>query len=445
MSLGCPKNLVDSEHLTRRLRLSGFRSAGEPEEADTLIVNTCGFIEAAKKESIGEILELARGKGKKRLLVFGCLSERYKEELMAELPEVDAMWGVNAGEEIARYLTGNGASAKGTSAKGTSAKGASVENALPSTFPYAYLKISEGCRRRCSFCSIPLIRGPLRNFSPDEILKEAEDYIRAGVKELILVSQDTAGYNAGGVTLPGLLREICRIPGDFWVRVHYLHPSGVGKGLLETMAREPKIVKYLDMPLQHSEPRILRLMSRSGGRGDFERIIVRARKMMPGLAVRTTFIVGFPGESGEEFEGVLDFVEQAAFDHAGAFMYSREDGTRAAGLPGQLPEAVKKRRWDRFMRAQAAISFEKNKALLGREMTALVDEAGGGSGTAVGRLASQAPDVDGVVFIEEGERENALKPGDFVRVLITEAYDYDLKGVLAAAGRGRTKTKGPAR
>ncbi|MDA8172117.1 MAG: 30S ribosomal protein S12 methylthiotransferase RimO [Nitrospiraceae bacterium] len=447
LSLGCPKNLVDSEKLTRRLCLSGLRPTREAEEADTLIVNTCGFIEAARKESIDEILGLAKLKGgKRRLLVFGCLSERYKEELQAALPEVDAMWGVNAEEEIARYMgtsaddaSADDASADNTSADNTSADNTSADNtsadntsadntsaeARPSTFPYAYLKISEGCRRRCSFCSIPLIRGPLRNYSPETILKEAEDYIRSGTKELILVSQDTASYKVKGFTFSELLKDICSIPGDFWVRVHYLHPSGVDDSILEAMAGEPKVARYLDMPLQHSEQRILRLMSRGGGRRDFTKIINRARKMMPGLAVRTTFIVGFPGESEEEFEGVLDFIEETGFEHAGAFVYSKEEGTGAARLPGQLPKAVKKRRWERFMRAQAAISLEKNKSLIGRGMTALVDETDGKF--AIGRLASQAPDVDGVVFIED--EKGALKPGDFARVLVTEAQDYDLRGL----------------
>ena len=446
LSLGCPKNLVDSEKLTRRLRLSGHSPVEDPEEADTLIVNTCGFIEAAKEESIGEILGLAKGKGSRKLLVFGCLSERYKEELRAELPEVDAMWGVNAGEQIADYLNETltprsslphplwiphaGQGPRGSRrARGVNKIEGKMAG-LPSTFPYAYLKISEGCKRRCSFCSIPLIRGTLKNFSPDEILKEAEDYVKGGIKELILVSQDTSSYNVKGFTLPQLIKEICSIRGEFWVRIHYLHPSGTDGNLLEAMAGERKVVKYLDMPLQHSEQRILRLMARGGGAGEFTKVISRARKMMPGLAVRTTFIVGFPGETEEEFEGLLDFMEQSAFEHAGAFVYSREEGTGAARLPGQLPQAVKKRRWDRLMRAQAAISLEKNKALVGREMTALVDETDGK--IAIGRLPSQSPDVDGVVFIEniENEGKNAgitLKPGDFPRVLVTMAYDYDLK------------------
>ena len=434
LSLGCPKNLADSEKLTGRLRLAGHRMVSEPEDAEVLMVNTCGFIEAAKEESIGEILRLAGTKEDgKKLLVFGCLSQRYAEELRAELPEVDAIWGVGADEEIARYL-GNAAGPRGGRRR------IAPEPLRPSTFPYAYLKISEGCGRRCSFCSIPLIRGPLSNFGPDEILMEAEGYIRAGIKELILVSQDTASYSVRGYRLPDLLKDICRLPGDFRVRLHYLHPSGVDGRLLSAMAGEPKAVKYLDMPLQHSSPRILKMMSRGGSGEKFKKTISRAREMMPGLAVRTTFIVGFPGESGEEFEGLLDFIRETAFDHAGAFVYSKEEGTKAAELPGQVRQGVKKSRWDRLMKAQAAISLEKNKALIGREMTALVDEAEGK--IAVGRLESQSPDVDGVTFIKIKNGNSGIKikngntdggptfkAGDFVRVLVAKAYDYDIEAI----------------
>ena len=430
LSLGCPKNLVDSEKLTKRLRHSGHRQVSGPGEADVLMVNTCGFIEAAKDESIEEILRLARIKEGRRLLVLGCLSQRYGNELQAELPEVDAMWGVEAGEEIARYIDSNYSGEK-TGGPGGNRLGGKTRTTAPSfrpsTFPSAYLKISEGCGRRCSFCSIPLIRGPLRNFEPEDILREAEEQIRAGVKELILVSQDTTSYSVKGYRLHDLLKDICGLAGDFWVRLHYLHPSGIDRELLEAMAGEPKAVKYLDMPLQHSSPRILRLMARGGSGSSFKRTISHARKMMPELAVRTTFIVGFPGESEEEFEGLLNFIGEAAFDHAGAFVYSREEGTPAARLQGQLPRALKKRRLDRLMKTQAAISLEKNMVLPGREMTALVDEAE--DGVAVGRLASQSPDVDGVIFIEN--EDGALKAGDFTRVLVTKAYDYDLEAVPA--------------
>ncbi len=420
--------------------MNGLLPVSVPEEADALIVNTCGFIEAAKRESIEEILRLAKLKGeqegkkgpknkknkKQKLIVFGCLAQRYKEELRKELPEVDAIWGVEAGDEISDYLTGGlagGAESKnGRQERPEEADGPVF---LPSTFPYAYLKISEGCKRRCSFCTIPQIRGSLRNFSPDSILAQAQGYIKAGIKELVVVSQDTASYKFKGYGLKELIRDISSIPGDFWVRLHYLHPSGVDQGLLDAMAGEKKVVKYLDMPLQHSEPRILRLMGRGGYGGEyFSRLISRARQTMPGLAVRSSFIVGFPGETGEESEGLLDFIRQTGFEHAGAFIYSREDGTAAAALVNQLPAAAKKRRYEKFMSAQAGISLEKNQALRGRKMKAIVDEVDGKS--AICRLASQAPEVDGVVFVD-GE---GLKAGDFVRVLITEAYDYDLKGEL---------------
>ncbi len=427
LSLGCPKNLADSEKLTRRLRLKGLLPVPGPEEADVLIVNTCGFIEAAKRESIDEILQLARLKGengKQRLLVFGCLAQRYMEDLRRELPEVDAIWGVEAEDKIVEYLAAESGGEK------SMPREAEQPSYMPSTFPYAYLKISEGCKRRCTFCSIPAIRGPLKNFEPDAILGEAQGYIKAGIRELVLVSQDTASYKFKGYGLKELVRDISSISGDFWVRLHYLHPSGVDQGLLDAMAGLEKVVKYLDMPLQHSGTRILKLMGRGGhGREYFGRLIGRARQAMPGLAVRSSFIVGFPGETQAESEGLLDFIRQTGFEHAGAFIYSREDGTAAASFKGQLPQSVKKKRYDSFMSAQAEISLGKNQALTGREMKAIVDELDGDA--AICRLASQAPEVDGVVFAEKKKKGGAaVKPGDFVRVLIAEAYDYDLKGVL---------------
>jgi len=407
LSLGCPKNLVDSEHLLAGLR-GGIAETADPAEADVLVVNTCGFIEEAKKESIEEILRLSRLKeegGKKKLLVVGCLSQRYGAELKKELPEVDALWGVNAQEEIAAYL-GIKKSVNGTLPR-------------PSTFPYAYLKIAEGCKRRCTFCSIPAIRGPHRSFGPEEILKEANAYIKTGIKELILVSQDTACYDFKGYALPELLADICSIDGDFRVRVHYLHPSAVSEKLIETMAREEKITKYLDIPLQHSEERLLRMMGR-GNTANLARFVARLRRAIPGVALRSSFIVGFPGETEEEFRALCDFLEEGAFEHAGAFLYSREEGTQAATLKGQLPKAIKKRRYDELMKIQARISLEKNMSLLGQEKRILIDSADGE--VAIGRMGSQSPDIDGVVFV----REASLKAGDFADVLIKEAYDYDL-------------------
>ena len=404
LSLGCPKNLTDSEHLMATLR-KGITEVDDPGEADILLVNTCGFIEDAKKESIEEILKLSRLKdGDKKLLVMGCLSQRYGPQLKKELPEVDALWGVDAGEEIAAYL------------------GIEPNGGLPrpSTFPYAYLKIAEGCKRRCTFCSIPAIRGPHRSFSPDEILREAEAYLKSGIKELILVSQDTACYDFKGYALPELLADISAIGGDFRVRVHYLYPSSVTEKLVETMAGKEKIMKYLDIPLQHSEERILRMMGRGNTARDLPKFIARLRRAMPGAALRSSFIVGFPGETEEEFRRLCDFMEEAAFEHAGAFMYSKEEGTQAATLKGQLPKAIKNRRYDELMKLQARISLEKNMTLVGQKTRVLIDSTDGE--VAIGRTGSQSPDIDGVVFV----RDAALKPGDFVEVLIKEAYDYDL-------------------
>jgi ribosomal protein S12 methylthiotransferase len=434
LSLGCPKNLVDSEHAIRKLTGGGALPVDTPEEADVLIVNTCGFIEEAKKESIEEILKLAKMKDNKKLLVMGCLSQRYGAELEKELPEVDAFWGVDAGEEIAKYLGLNGDPPIPPLAKGGTPGGVRRgKGELPSTFPYAYLKIAEGCKRRCTFCSIPAIRGPHRSFPPDEILEEARAYVAGGIKELILVSQDTASYNYKGYDLPKLLRDICSISGNFRVRVHYLYPQAISEALLDIIRVEEKIVKYLDIPLQHSEERILRAMGRGGGamgRGgaakDLIKFLTRVRRAIPGAALRSSFIVGFPGETEEEFRRLLDFIHEAAFESMGAFMYSKEEGTGAAALKGHLPQSIKKRRYDELMRIQARISLEKNMALVGQEMKVLIDSSDGPPGkmTAIGRTDAQSPDIDGVVFVES----DALTPGDFARVRIKEAYDYDLLG-----------------
>ncbi len=402
--------MVDSEHLVRRLKAAGNSMVEGPEEADALLVNTCGFIEEAKKESVNEILSLSKYKENgKELLVFGCLAQRYKNDLVKEIPEIDSIWGVDAEENIARHLGENGN-------RGT------AEIELPATFPYAYLKIAEGCKRKCAFCSIPAIRGPLASFPPEEILQEAEAYIQLGIKELIIVSQDTASYNYKGYGIARLLKDISSLKGDFWLRVHYLYPSAIDDGLMETFAGEEKVVKYMDIPLQHSEDRILRLMGRGGG-GDPRKLITRLRRGIPGAAIRTAFIVGFPGETEEDFRALRDFVEEAQFEHMGAFMYSKEEGTRAASYKGQMPKSVKKRRYEELMQAQAAISLERNKALIGRKLKTLVEDDSDPK-IKIGRLYSQAPEIDGVVFVQGG----SLKKGDFADVLITEAYDYDLKG-----------------
>jgi ribosomal protein S12 methylthiotransferase len=426
-TLGCPKNVVDSRHLEQAFTVEGIESVDDPQDADILLVNTCGFIKEAKEESIEEILSLASlradsGAAGKRLVVFGCLGQRYAEELRKEIPEIDEIRGVGQEREIIDYCR----SVAGNS-QATAEKEAPRHRRPASSF--AYLKIAEGCDKRCTFCVIPSIRGRFRSIPPETILAEAQDLLRSGAKELVLVAQDITSYGRDlrGYALSSLLKDLTSLPGDFWVRLMYLYPTSLDDALLEQIAANDKIVKYLDIPLQHSEDRILRLMGRRGTRKDYVKLVRTVRRLMPGVAVRTSLITGFPSETEEEFNGLVDFVEEVRFDRLGAFRYSREEGTSASSLRGQLPEKVKERRLHEIMTRQASISLEKNRELVGRKLRALIDEAGGD--VVLARLETHAPEIDGMVIIERTDHESRdLHVGDFVTVEITDAYDYDLKG-----------------
>lgn len=425
VSLGCPKNQVDSEQLLAKLADRNIHYASDPDEADVIVINTCGFIEAAKKESIDEILKAVRlkaGTGKKKLLVYGCLAKRYGAELKKEIPEIDALWGVAEEDAIIDYCSALLHEEKRSPAEKTG-------NIRPELFhdtPYAYLKIGEGCDRGCTYCAIPDIRGRYRSIQPDEVLKAAEGHVRTGMKELIVVAQDITAYgrDLGGYDLPRLLTDIAAIPGDFWVRLLYLYPTAVNDRLIETIAAQEKICNYIDMPLQHTEKNILQLMGRAGSRTYFEKLIRRIREIIPDVALRTTVIVGFPQESEADFEKMLAFARKIKFDRLGAFTYSREDGTPAAGLKGHIPMREKQSRYNRLMDMQAGISLAKNKALVGRSFRALVDEAD--EGVAIARLYSQAPEIDGVVIV----RDRTVSKGDFISVRIDRASDYDLEGTV---------------
>lgn len=413
VSLGCPKNLVDSEKLLKRLAEQGIGYEPDPDSADVLLINTCGFIEDAKRESVDEILRLVEGKGQKRLVVFGCLAKRFGDELKREIPEIDALYGVGEEEQIAAFC-------------GSILQPSDTlrDAQLLSETSYAYLKIAEGCDRGCSYCVIPDIRGKFRSRGPEEILHDAEDLVRSGRKELILVAQDITSYGRDmqGYSLDRLVRDIASISGDFWVRLLYLFPTSITDELLETMRNEEKICKYLDIPLQHTEQKILRLMKRPGSSDDFRQLINRIREAIPEVAIRTTLITGFPQETDQDFDHMLGFVKDMEFDRLGVFAYSREEGSAAYALKGQVPKAVRKKRRDRIMEIQAAISLEKNRKLVGRTFKALVDEAD--SSVAVARIYSQSPEIDGVVFIDRP----GLQKNTFVRARIDTAYDYDLKG-----------------
>ncbi|MEW6740976.1 MAG: 30S ribosomal protein S12 methylthiotransferase RimO [Nitrospirota bacterium] len=438
-TLGCPKNVVDSGHLARRFVSEGFVHVDDPNNADIILVNTCGFIRDAKEESIEEILKLAkikrgqgsRVKGQKKLVVFGCLAKRYRDELMKEIPEMDAIFGVGEDSSIIEYCKGL-AIGKRQEAIGD-IKIPVAYRPSPIASSYAYLKIAEGCDKKCTFCVIPSIRGRFRSIPPERILKEAEEHIKNGVRELILVAQDITKYgkDLAGYNLVSLLKDLASIKGDFRIRLLYLYPTEITDELLELIAKEDKIQKYLDIPLQHSEDKILRLMGRRGTRKEYIKLIRNIRKTIPGVALRTTFIVGFPGETEDDFHGLVDFIEEIRFDRLGVFTYSKEEGTSSSKLKGHVPEKVKMRRLDEIMRRQAAISLEKNKELIGRRYEAIVDEIDGN--IAIARLYSHAPEIDGVVIIEQSaisSQQSALIVGDLVTVEIMDAFDYDLKGVL---------------
>jgi len=456
-TLGCPKNVVDSDHLMGSFATEGFVLVDNPEDANILIVNTCGFIKDAKEESIEEILRLAelkKGQGIKEnarckmqnakfLIVFGCLAKRYKDELQREIPEIDGMFGVGEEKEIVEYC--NIVSSKQYEVS-SNKKFPTAYSLLPTKNSYAYLKIAEGCDKKCTFCVIPSIRGRFRSFSPEDILKEAEEYIHKGVKELILVAQDITRYGKEfrGYKLVSLLRDLTSINGDFHIRLLYLYPAEINDELIEFVAVNNKIFKYLDIPLQHSEDRLLRLMGRRGTRKEYIKLIKNIRRNIPGVALRTTFIVGFPTETEEDFNGLIDFVEEIGFDRLGVFKYSKEDGTPASKLKGQVPEKLKNRRYDEIMKRQALISLVKNKELIGKRFSAIVDEVD--KDITIARLYSQAPEIDGVVIIQSTEpraqntdkknlTSNSCSPsfvrvGDIVTVEIVDAYDYDLKGVV---------------
>jgi ribosomal protein S12 methylthiotransferase len=424
VSLGCPKNLVDSETLIKKLMASGISCSSNPDSSDVILINTCGFIEDAKKESIQEILRIAEGKKQdrqKRLIVFGCLAERYGKELQEEIPEIDALWGVDRAADIVDYckeiLSDEGIHRKKDDCQIPS---------LISHDSFAYIKIAEGCDRTCSFCVIPSIRGKYQSRNPDEIVREAEERVRSGTKELILVAQDITSYGKeiGTYSLSRLLRNIASLSGNFWIRLLYLYPAAVSDELIETIGTEDKVCNYIDMPLQHSEERILRLMGRGGSRKKFEELVLRIRRALPDVVLRTTLIVGFPQETDKEFDDMAKFVQNVQFEHLGVFMYSPEEGTDAYTLKGQVSEKMKQKRYNEIMSIQSAISLKKNKRFIGRTFKALVDDVE--NNIAIARLYSQAPDIDGVVFVQN----ETVDKGAFVTVRIDEAYDYDLRGTL---------------
>ncbi|MDP2960828.1 MAG: 30S ribosomal protein S12 methylthiotransferase RimO [candidate division Zixibacteria bacterium] len=435
VKLGCPKNDLDAEAIQAQLQSSGFELTEEKEQAEIFIINTCGFIEQAKKESIEAILELARfknGKAGKKIVVTGCLAQRYNSELWKSMPEIDGILGLNELDKISRICSevkkGNRVSF--ISPLPEEYKEQSVIKTLQ-TSPYSYLRIADGCDNLCAYCSIPQIRGRYRSRKIENILVEAKSLAENGIKEINLVAQDTTLYGQdiyGEKRLPELLSLLSKIEGIEWIRLLYTHPAHYTEKLIEEIAQNGKICKYLDLPLQHISDKLLFLMGRKIERKGIERLLHTLRTEIPDLVLRTTFIVGFPGEGEEEFEELLNFVEEQKFDRLGAFTYSKEEGTEAFNLKEHLSFKEKEKRLDELMSLQQRIAFEKNKERVGEKVKVLIESKTDGShgknGYYVARSQKEAPEIDGVILV----KGRNLKIGDLLEVKITGWKDYDLIG-----------------
>ncbi len=439
VSLGCPKNLVDSETMLGLIHEENYEITNDPSEAEIIIVNTCGFIESAKEESINTILQMAEYKKSgscKYIIVTGCLSQRYAEELFNELPEADAIAGVEVYDEIGSIIKRvmNGERFIMLERSKPDVIYTSKETFLPrilTTPSYtAYLKIAEGCDNCCSYCAIPKIRGPYRSKPMEQVLKEAKALADNGVKELIVVAQDTTRYGedlpGGKLLLADLLKELNKIESLKWIRVMYCYPNNFTDELIETFASLDKVCKYVDLPLQHASNRLLASMNRYDTREEVETLLAKLRKRIPGIVIRTTFIVGFPGETDADFEELKEFVEQQRFENAGVFAYSQEEGTVAGAMPNQIPDEIKQERYHELMALQAQISEEIHKDTEGQTLEVLVEGIEeDGSVLHYGRSYREAPDIDGLVFIEN---PGDIKPGCFVKVNILQGFTYESVG-----------------
>jgi len=431
LSLGCAKNLVDSQYVLGALAEAGFQPAQEAATASVLLVNTCGFLQAAVEEGIDEILRLAeRKRPEQKLAIFGCLVERYGKELVRELPEVDLFFGVEPYAAIAtalQALLAGGKSGRLYLGKNT-ATPCQPTRLLTAPRHRAYLKITEGCDNRCSYCMIPAIRGPLRSRAIDEVTREAIWLEQQGVRELSLIAQDLTAYGqdrTGRSELPTLLDSLIQHTSIHWIRLLYLHPRGVDDALLTRIAGEPRLLPYLDIPIQHASNRILKAMNRRYDRAFIEGMAHNIRAFIPDISLRTTLLVGFPGEEEADVDEVIALLAELRFDHVGVFAYSNEEGAPSEHFPGQCAEEEKERRRDRVMAAQAKISAGRQQAYIGQTIEVLVEGVSAESDLLLeGRSVYQAPEVDGCVYINEG----VAAPGDIVQVRIDEAHIYDLAG-----------------
>ena len=434
ISLGCDKNLVDSEVMLGLLAAKGYRMVDDEMQADIIIVNTCCFIHDAKEESIQTILEMAQYKTDGRLkvlVVTGCLAQRYQQEILDEIPEVDAVLGTTSYDKIVEAVEEALAGKGHVEVEDIDALPLVDTRRLVTTGGhFAYLKIAEGCDKHCTYCIIPKIRGDFRSVPMERLVKEAGELAEQGVKELILVAQETTLYGKdlyGEKSLHRLLRELCRISGIRWIRLLYCYPEEIDENLIQIMKEEKKIRHYLDLPIQHANDDILKRMGRRTSKNQLEEIIGRLRREIPDIALRTTLITGFPGETKEQHEELMEFVDEMEFDRLGVFTYSPEEDTPAAGMPDQMPEEVKEERQAEIMELQQEIVFDQAEAMIGREVLVMIEGKVADENAYVGRTYKDAPNVDGLIFINT---EAELMSGDFARVKVTGALEYDLIGEL---------------
>ena len=437
VSLGCDKNLVDTEKMLGLLNSEGYAFTDDEGEADAILINTCCFIGDAKEESVNTILEMARLKEEGRcraLVVAGCLAQRYKEEILEEIPEVDGILGTTSCDEIVNVLNGilgREKQAPVSCFHDLAEPPTGGENRVVTTGGYyAHLKIAEGCDKRCTYCIIPYLRGSFRSVPMEQLVQEAGQLAEQGVKELILVDQETTLYGKdlyGGKTLPKLLHELAKVPGIQWIRLQYCYPEEITDELIEAIRTEEKVCHYLDIPIQHASDRILRRMGRRTNQAQLREMIAKLRREIPDIALRTTLISGFPGETQEDHEELMTFVDEREFERLGVFAYSAEEDTPAYSFPDQVPQEVKEERRDEIMQLQQEIAFEKSEDMVGRVLTVLIEGKVVDEPAYVGRTYMDAPGVDGLIFVNA---DVELMSGDFVRVRVTGSAEYDLIGEI---------------
>ncbi len=433
ISLGCDKNLTDTEVMLGMLSGRGYQMTDDETQADIIIINTCCFIHDAKEESIQAILEMAEYKKEscKALIVTGCLAQRYRQEIIDEIPEVDVVIGTNSYDEILDAVD--------EALEGKHALHLKELSGLPSVGSkrilttgghFAYLKIAEGCDKHCTYCIIPKIRGNFRSVPMEQILAEAKELANQGVKELILVAQETTLYGKdiyGEKSLPKLLKELCKISSIYWIRILYCYPEEITDELIQVIKEEPKICHYLDLPIQHASDEVLKRMGRRTSRAQLEEVITKLRKEIPDIALRTTLITGFPGETKEDHEELMMFVDEMEFDRLGVFTYSQEEDTPAAVMEDQIEEEVKEERQAELMELQQEIVFDMAENMIGRELLVMIEGKVADENAYVGRTYKDAPNVDGFIFIHTDEE---LMSGDFVKVKVMKALEYDLIGEM---------------